>query len=55
MGLLVRLTIRYLSSLYFTVITCTTVGYGDIFAQNTLERIIVMVMMVGQQEPVACK
>lgn len=38
----------YLTSFYFAVTTITTVGYGDITGQNTLERgISVIVMLIG--------
>ena len=32
----------YLRSLYFTLTTLTTVGYGDIYANNDLERVLVI-------------
>ena len=38
----------YLYSVYFTVTTITTVGYGDMSAGNNSERIYcVIVMMIG--------
>ena len=38
----------YLTSVYFSVTTITTVGYGDITGSNTLERgISVVVMLIG--------
>ena len=38
----------YLTSFYFAVTTITTVGYGDITGQNTLERgVSVIVMLIG--------
>lgn len=38
----------YLTSIYFSVTTITTVGYGDITGSNTLERgISVIVMLIG--------
>ena len=38
----------YLTSIYFSVTTITTVGYGDITGSNTLERgVSVIVMMIG--------
>lgn len=41
---------QYIRSLYFTIATLTTVGYGDYHATNTDEAIFIMVMiMVGQQ------
>lgn len=36
----------YFSAFYFTVTTITTVGYGDISAYNTVERIICIVLMI---------
>lgn len=36
----------YFASFYFTVTTITTVGYGDIAAHNTIERIICIVLMI---------
>jgi hypothetical protein len=39
---------RYLTSLYFVVITFTTVGYGDVFPVTTAERIMACVgMLIG--------
>lgn len=38
----------YLSSIYYTITTITTVGYGDISAENSLERgVSILVMIVG--------
>jgi len=38
----------YVTSLYYTVTTMTTVGYGDINGTNTLERVIsIMIMLIG--------
>jgi hypothetical protein len=38
----------YLTSLYYTVTTMTTVGYGDINGASTLERgVSILIMMVG--------
>ena len=38
----------YITSLYYTVTTMTTVGYGDINGANTLERAIsIMIMLIG--------
>ena len=36
----------YITSFYFTVTTIVTVGYGDITAQNTGERIICILLMI---------
>lgn len=36
----------YLTSLYFTVTTITTVGYGDISGTNSLERLICCFLMI---------
>jgi hypothetical protein len=38
----------YLTSLYYTVTTMTTVGYGDINGGSAIERgVSIMIMMVG--------
>ena len=38
----------YITSLYFTVTTITTVGYGDLHAANTMERgISIVIMIIG--------
>ena len=37
----------YTISYYFTVTTITTVGYGDISATGTLERIFAIILMMG--------
>jgi hypothetical protein len=40
--------VQYLWSLYWTFATITTVGYGDIYACNTSERIInIFILMIG--------
>eukprot|EP00177_Eucheuma_denticulatum_P006201 GFKZ01011314.1.p1 GENE.GFKZ01011314.1~~GFKZ01011314.1.p1 ORF type:complete len:759 (-),score=136.18 GFKZ01011314.1:659-2905(-) len=36
---------RYVAALYFSVYTITTIGYGDVVPENTLERIYVIVIM----------
>lgn len=36
----------YITSIYFIVMTITTVGYGDISVFTTLERLLVIFMMV---------
>lgn len=36
----------YATSMYFTITTMTTVGYGDISGTNTFERIICMLLMI---------
>ena len=39
---------KYLTSMYWTVTTITTVGYGDISATNNIERIFcIIIMLVG--------
>ena len=37
----------YFASYYFSVTTFTTVGYGDIHATNTTERLLVIFFMIG--------
>jgi hypothetical protein len=38
----------YITSLYYTVTTMTTVGYGDINGANTVERAVsIMIMLIG--------
>lgn len=39
--------VQYLTSVYFTVMTMTTVGYGDIVPQNVSERLAAIVCMMG--------
>ena len=36
----------YITSIYFTVTTITTVGYGDITGVNTLERAVSIIIMI---------
>ena len=36
----------YTIGLYWTITTITTVGYGDIYATNTSERIVACIIMV---------
>ena len=39
---------QYLTSLYFIITTFSTVGYGDISAQNSIEKVVCIVsMLVG--------
>ena len=39
---------RYLTSLYFIITTFSTVGYGDISASNSVEKIVcIIAMLVG--------
>lgn len=40
------LAIRYISALYWSTTTMTTVGYGDIHAQNTLEMVFIICYML---------
>lgn len=37
----------YLTSLYFSITTMTTVGYGDMSGTNTGERIVCMALMIA--------
>ncbi|VAI72669.1 unnamed protein product [Triticum turgidum subsp. durum] len=39
----IDLTTRYITSMYFAIVTMTTVGYGDIHAVNLREMIFVMI------------
>ncbi len=36
----------YMSSIYYCFMTITTVGYGDIVAVTTLERVFAVMIMV---------
>jgi Ion channel len=38
---------KYVASFYWVTYTVVTVGYGDIYAQNTVERIISCLLMFG--------
>nr|CCA26892.1 Voltagegated Ion Channel (VIC) Superfamily putative [Albugo laibachii Nc14] len=41
-------TLQYLASVYWAIVTMATIGYGDIVAQNNLERIVsIAIMAVG--------
>lgn len=37
---------KYLTSLYFTITTFSTVGYGDISAHNYVEKIFCIIVMI---------
>jgi hypothetical protein len=37
----------YISALYFSITTITTVGYGDIAGFSTNERIFCILLMIG--------
>ena len=36
----------YIIGIYWTITTITTVGYGDIYATNTPERIVATIIMI---------
>ena len=38
--------VKYINSLYFSFVTMTTVGYGDISPQNPVEKLFVILMMI---------
>lgn len=38
---------RYLTSMYWTITTITTVGYGDLSATNNIERIFCIIVMLA--------
>ena len=39
---------KYLTSVYFTVTTITTVGYGDVSISTKMEKIFcIMIMLIG--------
>ncbi|RAL37244.1 hypothetical protein DM860_004166 [Cuscuta australis] len=40
------LVIRYVTSIYWSITTLSTVGYGDLHAENTLEMIFTMIYML---------
>lgn len=40
------LRMQYISALYFSVVTCTTLGYGDIIPVNDYELIWVVIIML---------
>ena len=37
---------KYLTALYFTITTFSTVGYGDISAHNYIEKIFCIIVMI---------
>lgn len=37
---------RYIVSFYFSIVTTTSVGYGDISASNSIERAYLIVMLI---------
>jgi hypothetical protein len=45
---------QYLASVYFSLATLTTVGYGDIAPQNDIERVFVLYMFVLGSLVYAC-
>lgn len=40
------LWIRYISAMYWSITTMTTVGYGDLHAQNTVEMVFIIFYML---------
>lgn len=36
----------YIASVYYTMTTVATVGYGDIFAVNTFEYVFAIILMI---------
>jgi Trk-type K+ transport system membrane component len=36
----------YVTSFYYTVTTITTVGYGDISANSTVEKVLAIILMI---------
>ena len=40
------LRIRYISAMYWSITTMTTVGYGDLHAQNSMEMIFIIFYML---------
>jgi potassium voltage-gated channel Eag-related subfamily H protein 5 len=37
---------RYINSLYFAIVSMTSVGYGDITAHTTIEKVYVIVVLI---------
>jgi hypothetical protein len=40
------LWIRYISAMYWSITTMTTVGYGDLHAENTIEMVFIIFYML---------